>query len=148
MVQISFVAGAGDFDFNGRFRGAACLDRAHDARMMFFAMHGFSVEKFRQHKLSPLVLKEKLDYQRDIEPLDEYKLSLSLAGLSVDGTRFMLRCELVRSDGKVAARITSTCGWLDAAVQKLTNPPLPLMAALKALPMSADYQVLLSAIKQ
>lgn len=147
MYQISFFAGAGDFDFDGRFRGAICLDRAKDVRMMFFAAHGFPVEVFRQQHLSPLTLKEKIDYQRDIEPLDEFKVSLTLAGLSADGTRFMPRCELVRSDGKVAARVTSTCGWLETRVQKFTVPPPQLLTALQELPMSADYQLLPGTLK-
>lgn len=147
MFQISFLAGAGDFDYDGRFRGAAWLDRAKDARMMFFAAHGFRLEVLRQLRLSPLVLKEKIDYQRDLEALEEYKMSLTLAGLSADGSRFMTRCEAIRADGKVAAKVTSTCGWLDSNLQKLTTPPPELIEALKELPMSADYQALLSALK-
>ena len=147
MYQISFVAGAGDFDFDGRFRGATCLDRAKDVRMLFFGEHGFQVDIFRKQRMSPLVLKEKLDYQRELNPLEEYKVSLTLAGLSADGARFMVRCEFVRPDGKIAARVTSTCGWLDSNLQKLTNPPPQLVAALKELPMTADYQTLNSTLK-
>lgn len=142
MYQLSFVAGAGDFDFDGRFRGAICLDRAKDVRWRFFSEHGYPVEALRRQHLLPLVLKEKIDFQRDIEPLDEFRVSLALAGLAADGTRFMTRCELMRSDGKAAARVTSTCGWLDPGQQKFVIPPAALIAALKELPMSADYQTL------
>ena len=142
MYQLSFVAGSGDVDVDGRFRGAVFLDRAKDVRLRFFAGHGFPLETFRRQRLLPLVLKEKIDYQRDIEALEEYRVSLSLAGLSADGARFMVRCEVVRADGKAAARVTSTCGWLDSAQQKLALPPAALIEALKTLPMSADYQTL------
>lgn len=147
MFQKSFIAGAADFDFDERFRGAACIDRAKDVRLMFFAEHGFSVDVFRKQRLTPLLLKERLDYTRDIAVLEEIKVSLSLAGLAPDGTRYTLRCEFVRADGKVAARVSSTGGWLDANLQKLTTPPPQLITALKELPMSSDYQTLLSALK-
>lgn len=147
MYTKSFIAGAGDFDCDGRFRGATCLERAKDVRLIFFAEQGYPYDVFRKQRLMPLVLKERLDYQRDIELLDEYKINLSLAGLSPDGSRFMLRCEFLRSDGKAAARITSTCGWLDANLQKLTPPPQPLITALQELPMTTDYQVLLPTVK-
>jgi acyl-CoA thioester hydrolase len=120
MFQKSFIAGVADFDFDERFRGAACLDRARDVRLMFFAEHGFAPDVFRKQRLSPLLLKERLDYTRDIGVLEEFKVSLSLAGLAPDGSRYTLRCEFVRADGKVAARVSSTGGWLDANLQKLT----------------------------
>lgn len=147
MYQLGFVAGAGDFDFDGRFRGASFLDRAKDVRMLFFAEHGFPVDILRKQRLMPLALKDRLDYQRDLEAFDEYKISLALSGLSEDGTRFALRCDVIRADGKVAAKVVSTCAWLDLTLQKFTNPPPQLVAALKELPLSSDYQTLLSALK-
>lgn len=147
MYQLGFVAGAGDFDFDGRFRGAALLDRAKDVRMRFFAEHGFPVDILRKQRLMPMALKDRLDYQRDIEAFDEYKISLALSGLSDDGSRFAVRCDVIRADGKAAAKIISTCAWLDSALQKFTNPPPQLVAALKQLPLSSDYQTLLSALK-
>ena len=147
MYQHEFVAGMGDFDFDGRYRGAACLDRAGDVRMAYFGDHGFPVAIFRQQRFMPLLLKDKLDYQRDIQPFERYRVSLTLAGLSVDGSRFVLRCDLIRSDGKTAAKVGSTCGWLDSNLQKLVVPPPQLIALLKELPMSSDYQNLQSAIK-
>lgn len=147
MYQLNFVAGAGDFDVDGRFRGASFLDRAKDVRMLFFAEHGFSVDILRKQRLMPLALKDRLDYQRDLEPYGEYKVSLALSGMSEDGSRFAVRCDVIRADGKVAAKIISTCAWLDSALQKFTNPPPQLVAALKQLPLSSDYQTLLSALK-
>lgn len=147
MFLTSFVAGSSDFDFDGRFRGASCLDRARDVRMMFFADHGFAIETFRAQGLLPMVLKERLSYQREIPPLDRFKISLTLAGLSADGSRFMVHSEVIRSDGKEAVRVTSTCGWLDTGAKKLILPPPQLITALNELPLSADYQVLLSTIK-
>ena len=147
MYQKSFIAGAADFDFDERFRGASCIDRAKDVRLMFFADYGFPLDIFRKQRLTPLLLKERLDYIRDIGLLEEVKVSLALAGLAPDGTRYTLRCEFVRLDGKVAARVSSTGGWLDGNLQKLTNPPPQLIAALQDLPMTADYQPLLSALK-
>lgn len=147
LFQKGFVAGAADLDVDGRLRGAVALDRAADVRAMFFAENDFNLDALQRQRLALHVLKEKLDYLRAIDYLEEYKLALTLAGLAPDGSRFMLRGELIRADGKPAVKVTSTCGWLDLNVRKLVVPPPPLEQILHRLPMSADYQILSASAK-
>lgn len=140
--QKSFVAGTGDVDGDGRLRNSLALDRAADVRAMFFAENDFSPDAFRRHRLMPHVLKEKLEYLRPIDAFEDYKAALTLAGLAPDGSRFMLRTELIRADGKPAVKVTSSCGWLDLNQRKLVVPPAALGQVMQRLPMSADYQIL------
>jgi len=147
MFLKNFLAAWEDVDCDGRFRGSRLLERATDVRLMFFAEHGFPVELLRKQHLVPALLKERIDYLRDIEVMAEFKINLTLAGRADDGSRFALRAEFVRSDGKTAARVTSTCEWLDTGLRKFVLPPPQLFRTLEKLPMNADYQVLPNATK-
>ncbi len=69
------------------------------------------------------------------------------AGLSEDGSRFVVRNEFYKTDGKLAARVTSAGGWLDLKVRKLIVPPDALRQAMQALQKTEDFQVLASSIK-
>jgi acyl-CoA thioester hydrolase len=70
-----------------------------------------------------------------------------LAGLAEDGSRFSVRNEIWREDGELIARVTSTGGWLDLTTRKLITPPEALLAALRSLTPTEDFQVLASSIK-
>lgn len=59
----------------------------------------------------------------------------------------MLRSDIIRPDGKLAARITSTGGWLDLGARKLVAPPPALMATWQSLSKTEDFQELATSIK-
>jgi acyl-CoA thioester hydrolase len=59
-----------------------------------------------------------------------------------------LRHEIHRSDGKLAARVTSAGGWLDLAARKLIAPPPALLAAMNLLDRTADFVELPSSVRR
>ncbi len=147
MYEKTLFAGWGDMDFNSHMRNTAYLDKAADVRMMFFSENGFPMEKFVALKVGPVIMKDEVDYFREVRLLEALRVTLSQAGLAEDGSRFVIRNEFYRPDGKRVATVTSSGGWLDLAARKLTAPPPDLFAALKALPRTADYQTLASSLK-
>jgi acyl-CoA thioester hydrolase len=76
------------------------------------------------------------------------KFTLSVAGLAEDGSRWIIRNEFFRPDGKLAARVTSAGGWLDLSARKLVAAPAGLLATMKELSRSGDFQELPSNIRQ
>ena len=134
-----FFAGWGDMDFNGHMRNTAFLDRCADARMLFFAEHGFPMREFSRLRIGPVVMRDVIEYRREVGLLEPFEVTLAIAGLSDDGSRFVLRNEVRRADGVACATITSTGGWLDLVARKLVVPPPALREALLALPRTADY---------
>jgi len=132
------VAGWGDMDFNSHMRNTAYLDMSATVRMMFFSEHGFPMDEFKRLRLGPVVQKDEIEYQREVNLLDELPVALSIAGLAEDGSRWLMRNEFFRPDGKTAAIVTSAGGWLDLAARKLVAPPASLLAALNVLPRTAD----------
>ena len=109
---------------------------------MFFAEHGFPMEEFVRRKLGPVILKDELEYFREVRLLEPVRVTLAAAGLAADGSRFVMRNEFWRSEGRLAARVTSLAGWLDLSARKMVVPPDALMAALRSLPRTDDFQEL------
>jgi acyl-CoA thioester hydrolase len=147
MFEKNLFAGWGDMDFNSHMRNTAFLDKSADVRMMFFSENGFPSKEFFRRKLGPVVMKDEIEYFREIRLLEQIRVTLAIAGLSEDGSRFLMRNDFWRGDGKLAARITSTGGWLNLSNRKLVMPPETLLEALRSLPQTGDFQVLASSIK-
>lgn len=141
MYQKILVAGWGDMDFNAHMRNTAYLDKSADVRMMYFAECGFPMSEFMHLKLGPVVMKDEVEYFREFHLLDEVTVTLSLAGLSDDGSRMKIRNEFFRK-GSLAARVTSAVGWLDLIQRKLICPPEKLLLSLRAIEHSEDFVIL------
>jgi acyl-CoA thioester hydrolase len=141
MFKKTLFAGWGDMDFNSHMRNTAYLDKAVDVRMLYFASRGFSMSEFMRLRIGPVVMKDEVEYFREFKLLDEMHVTFSLAGLSEDASRMMLRNDFYRGE-ELAARVTSTGGWLDLAARKLVTPPDELATALRSLGNSDDFQVL------
>lgn len=134
-----FHARWGDMDFNAHMRNTAYLDVAGDVRMMYFAEHGFAMREFERRKLGPVILRDELEYFRELRLLETFRVDLVLAGLSADESRFRFRNTFSRDDGKPVARVTSLGGWLDLTTRKLAPPPEDLATLIRELPRSDDF---------
>jgi acyl-CoA thioester hydrolase len=134
-------------DFNGHMRNTAYLDTAGDVRMMFFESRGFSMREFERLRLGPVVTRDELDYRREFRLLEQMDVTLELAGISDDGSRFRLRNVFVRPDGKVAAIVTTEGGWFSLESRRLTVPPEPLLEAIRSLCRTDDFQVMPSGVR-
>ena len=128
-----------DVDQNGHMRTTAYLASAEDMRMRYFAQQGFAMSTFARLGIGPVIQHNDLRYHAELRLLDTATLSLELAGLSEDGARFTLRNTYTRADGRTAATVTSTGGWLDLARRRLARPPHELNDVLQALDRTADY---------
>jgi acyl-CoA thioester hydrolase len=141
MYEKTLTAGWGDMDFNSHMRNTAFLDKSADVRMMYFSDRGFSMSDFMRLRIGPVVMKDEVEYYREFHLLDEVRVTMMLAGLSEDGSRMKLRNDFYRKD-VLAARVTSTAGWLDLTQRKLVCPPEALLQALRDADRSEDFQAL------
>ena len=132
----------GDMDFNGHMKNTAYLDASADVRMMFFAEHGFSMREFERLRFGPVILRDELEYFRELRLLEPVRVTLAADGLSEDGMRFRLRNEFFREDGQKVARVTSSGGWLDLAARKMKQPPVELRKLLELLARTETYQTI------
>jgi acyl-CoA thioester hydrolase len=134
-------------DFNAHMKNTAFLDKSADVRMMFFAENGFPMAEFSRLRLGPAIMKDELEYRREVNLLQEITVTLAIAGYADDGSRYLFRNEILHRDGTLCARVTSAGGWLDLTTRKLVAPPEALHQALQRLPRTNDYAVLPSSVK-
>jgi acyl-CoA thioester hydrolase len=129
MYEKTFVAGWGDMDFNSHMCNTAYLDKSADVRMMYFSEHGFPMAEFMRLRIGPVIMKDEVEYFKEVQLLAALRVTLSQAGQAEDGSRFLLRNEIYRGDGKLVARVTSAGGWLDLSSRRLVVPPEALWKA-------------------
>jgi acyl-CoA thioester hydrolase len=131
MYSKTLVAGWSDMDFNAHMGAATYLLKCFDVRMMFFAENGYPMSEFARLRLGPVGMKDELEYFREVGLLEEFVVTLSVTGISADGSRWCVRQNVLRPEGNVCARLTSTGGWMDLAARKLVAPPDSILALLK-----------------
>ena len=148
MFERKLTAGWGDMDFNSHMRNTAYLDKSADVRMMYFAENGFPMAEFRRLRMGPVILRDELEYFREVGLLEEVRVTLEIAELSADGSRFLIQNTFYREDGKLVARVRSKGGWLDLNVRKLVAPPEKLLLALQKSPRSDDFKDVPSNLKE
>lgn len=148
MYTKTLYAGWADMDFNSHMKNTAYLDKAADVRQMFLAENGFPIEEFLRLRIGPVVMKDEVEYFKEVGLQQTITVTYVLAGHSLDGSRFLLRHEIFRPDGKLSARVTSAGGWMDLAARKLIAPPASLLSAMNALERTSDFVELPSSIKQ
>ena len=146
MYTKKLYAGWADMDFNSHMKNTAYLDKTADVRQMFLIEHGFPMEEFVRLRMGPVVMKDELEYFREVGLQQEITVTYLLAGHATDGSRFLLRHEIFRSDSKLAARVTSAGGWLSLAERKLIAPPPALLSAMNRLDRTSDFVVLPSSV--
>lgn len=134
-------------DANAHMANVAYLNKCVDARMSFFTQNGFPATEFARRRIGPVVRRDEIEYFREVALMEPITVTLALGGCAPDGSRFRLVNEVLRADGKVAARVRTEGGWLDLSARKLIAPPPELMAALQKLPHSGDFECLQSSLK-
>ena len=147
MYEKKLYASWGDMDFNAHMRNTAYLDKAADVRMMFFSENGFPISEFLRLRIGPIITKDEIEYFKEINLHDELKVNLFIAGLSEDGSRWLMRNEFFRPDGKLVAAVTSIGGWLDLSARRIMAAPEKLMEALKSLPKTGNFQQMETRVK-
>jgi acyl-CoA thioester hydrolase len=147
MYRKTLYAGWGDMDFNSHMKNTAFLDKTADVRQMFLIENGFPMEEFVRLRIGPVVMKDELEYFKEVSLQQEITITYALAGHAPDGSRFLVRHEIFRSDGKLSARVSSTGGWMNLGERKLIAPPPLLLSVMNSLEKTTDFVALPSSIK-
>lgn len=141
LFTTAMTADWSDMDSNAHMRNTAFLEKAANVRLHFYASQGLSVAEFRKIGIGPVMLRDEVDYYKELFLLDGFTVTFCLAGLSQDGSRVLLRNEIL-SANEPAARVTSLGGWLDLRQRKLVRPPQDVLLKLRILEKSNDFREL------
>lgn len=134
-----FLAGWGAMDSNGHLANTAYLDLAADARVAFFAEHGFSPTEFRRLAVGPVIRCDEVEYFREINLHETVTVTFAMLALSPDGARFTLENQIWPAADRHSATVRSSGGWLDLRTRRLVVPPAALREALMQVPRSREY---------
>ena len=146
--SITTTAGWADMDANAHMANFAYLNKCVDARMSFFKQQGFAVTDFAKRRIGPVLRRDELEYHREVGLLESITVTLALAGMAMDGSRFRLVNEVLKEGGVLAARVRCDGGWMALAARKLIAPPDDLREALAAMPHTAEFERLPSSIRK
>lgn len=136
---MTFTVRWADCDANGHMRNTAYSEYAIDVRVSFLDAHGFGFDQFRATGFGPVLLREEIDYLRELKMNETVEVDFQVLGVSADGARFRIRHEFIRGDGKPCARLVLDGGWMDMRTRRLAPPPEGLARAFDAAPRAEDY---------
>ncbi|NOX69098.1 MAG: thioesterase [Gammaproteobacteria bacterium] len=145
--SLKLYAGWGDMDWNSHMANTAYLNKVVDARVTMLAERGFPLTEFVRLRLGVVIMKDELEYRREVKWMDEINITFLVAGLASDGSRFKVKNEIFRSDGELCAKVTSIGGFMNLDARKLVAPPESILEAYRSLPRTEDYVELPSSIK-
>ena len=143
MADDSFVqkfrVGWSDLDGNVHMGATSFMDHAFNTRMLYFALHGFTMARFDAEKFGPVLTHDDLVYRKELRLMDEFTVDLELVGISADGVRFRLRNTFRNSANEVAAIMTSDGVWFDLERRRPRAPPKDMDDLVRNLRRASDF---------
>lgn len=145
--QQEFQVRWSDLDANRHLRNTAFSEYAVDTRFQMLESGGFPQARFEELRFGPVIFREEIRYRREVLGGETVTVNVSVAGMSEDGSHWLVRHEIGRPDGAEAARLAVEGAWIDLDTRRLVAPPPDLIRLLEDLPRAADYQVLTSLLR-
>jgi acyl-CoA thioester hydrolase len=131
-----------DCDMNGHLRNTCYSEYCIDTRVAFLTEHGFPPVRYQELGFGPVLLREEIDYLRELRLGETFRVDVKTLGLSPDCGKFRFAHAVLRVDGVVAGKVTVLGGWMDLRTRRLGAPPEELRQALRAAPRAEEFQEL------
>jgi acyl-CoA thioester hydrolase len=121
-----------ELDALGHVNQAVYHSYAEHCRVSMFRAAGCAPEAMRALGFAPALLASEARYLRELRDGDEIDVSASIEFGT--GKSFVMRNELTKLDGTLAATVSSTMGLLDLTERKLLTDPRERIRALVTKP--------------
>ena len=121
-----------ELDTLGHVNQAVYHSYAEHGRVSMFRAAGCPPEAMRALGFAPALLASEARYLRELRDGDEIDVRVSIEFGA--GKTFVMRNELTKPDGTLAATISSTMGLLDLTARKLLAQPRERIRALLTKP--------------
>ncbi len=135
----TFTVRWADCDANGHMRNTAYSEYAIDVRVAFLDAQGWGFDQFRASGFGPVLLREEIDYLRELKMNETVEVDFKELGRSADGSRFRIQHDFTKANGKPAARIVLDGGWMDMRTRRLAPPPEALARAFARAPRAEGW---------
>ncbi len=136
-----------DIDANRHVRNTAYSEFATDTRFRYLAAHGFAAERLEELRFGPVILREEIRYRREVMLGQTVTVDFTTAGLSADASHWRVRQQIRLPDGRESAVVTLEGGWIHMDTRRLIEPPADLVAVLRRLPRTSDFEELPSLVR-
>jgi acyl-CoA thioester hydrolase len=131
-----------DGDANGHVRHTVYPELGVEVRLAWLADAGFGWKRFEESGLGPVLLREEIEYLREVDLGERVTVDLEVLALSPEGGRWKFRHTIRKPSGEAAARVVASGGWLDLARRKLVAAPELLLAVLRGAPRAVEFEEL------
>lgn len=131
-----------DLDANGHVTHTAYATFATHTRVSWMGQIGFSIEKLLALGLHGVLLKEQVEYYREVFLGEKVTVKIHYAGTSLDHARWKFIHEIYKSNGKLAAVDTVYGAWLDGTSRKMATPPQGFLDALDTVEKTSDFEII------
>ena len=137
-----------DLDPNGHVRHSVYDDYAADARIRLMEEGGYSPTNFAEEGFGPVILRQESRFYKEVTIGDVITVTIRLAGLSTDVSRWKIHHAIIKSNGERAAVLKIEGTWLDRTTRKVTVPPRDLQQLFEQLPQSNNFEELRSLVRR
>lgn len=120
-----------DLDPNFHVRHTAYNDYAAQVRFAFLTDQGFSLERFRQEKIGPIIFREETRFLKEVLANDALTIDLKMEVLGDDWRKWKIRHTVFRKDGAKVAEIDIDGAWMSTELRKVVPAPKELIEAIK-----------------
>jgi len=138
-ISRRFAVRWSDADANGHVRHTVYPELSVEVRLAWLAEGGWDWKRFERDRIGPVLLREEIDYRREVGLNGSVVIDLEAAGLSPDGGRWKIRHTVRKDDGEVAAAVLVLGGWIDLEARRLVVAPPGLLELLLAAPRASDF---------
>lgn len=128
-----------DLDPNGHLRHTVYMDCAAQARVGFLYERGFTLERFRQLGLGPVLFREEARYLREVRANERLRVTAEVTGLSPNRKHWRIRQRIFKADGELACVVEVQGAWLDLKARRIVAPPAELLEIMLKWPRTEDY---------
>ena len=140
--SVRFTSRWADFDPNNHMRHSAYTDYAAEARVRMFNEYGLNLIEFNNLNIGPILFREETIFRREIRLSEDIWVEVFLKGISSNGERFKFAHKIFKNEGTLAAEVEIYGAWLDLKTRKLTKPPEVVLAALKDIEKTEDFETI------
>ena len=130
-------------DMNGHLRHTGYSDYATNVRVCFFREIGYDLKDLGDIAIGPVILREFMEYKREIRLGDRFKIDLQMTGNSPDSMYWRLRHNVYKlEDDKLCCTINMEGVWIDTKERKMRAPPSDFAAKFGELKKTDDFKIL------
>ena len=131
-----------DLDGNMHKKNTSYLEYASNIRMTYFFDMGFPPKKMLTMGVGPVAVRDEILYLKEIQLMEQFKVSLQLDGLSEDQSKMRLINIFINEKSAVFGKVTSDGVWFNLHQRKVMPPPEEIKELMLKLPRSETYCII------